>query len=100
MAWLTVCAPFDAVNVRQMGTMDQRLSAGIASNMAVANIPQVEQDMTFAVGAGVGHYNGQTALAIGGSYRFAPNGVLKASVSKGSKAGNKTSVGIGAGFSW
>jgi hypothetical protein len=88
---------FDAVNYRQL----KQLSAGVASTVAMANIPQVDQDKTFALGAGVGQYNGQTALAIGASYRFASNAVLRASLGSGSGGGQaRTTAGAGVGFSW
>ena len=74
------------------------LSGGIASSVAMANIPLVDTGKTFAVGVGLGGYDGQSALALGASYRISPNGVFRASVSTGSAA--KTAVGAGVSFSW
>jgi autotransporter adhesin len=66
----------------------------------MANIPQVDQNKTFAVGVGLGNFQSQTALALGVSYRVAPNAVIKASAST-TNADRKTTVyGVGAGFSW
>ena len=94
-------ADFDAVNVRQLKGMEKLLSRGIASTTAIANIPQVDQNKTFSLGAGVGSYNSQTSLAVGGSYRFAENGVLKASVAKSFGSGkDKPAFGVGAAWSW
>ncbi len=103
---------YDAVNYGQLMevadqivNLDQRFeeveelaSRGIASTAAMANIPQVEKDKTFSLGAGVGSYNGYGALAIGGSYRMAPNAVLKGSVARGGHG--RTTYGIGAAVSW
>ncbi len=103
---------YDAVNYGQLMevadqivNLDQRFeeveelaSRGIASTAAMANIPQVEKDKTFSLGAGVGSYNGYGALAIGGSYRMAPNAVLKGSVARGGHG--RTTYGVGAAVSW
>ena len=94
----------DAVNftqhtalVNQVQATTKLLSRGIASTTAIANIPQVEPGKQFAMGAGVGNYNGETALAIGGSYRVNDTTVLKANVGY---AGGKAAVGAGAAWSW
>jgi hypothetical protein len=86
-------ADFDAVNVRQF-------AGAIASVTAMANIPQVDQDKTFAVGAGYGNFMGKDALALGATYRMSKNGVLKASVASGTGGGRKTAAGLGAAWSW
>lgn len=86
-------ADFDAVNVRQ-------LSGAIASVAAMANIPQVDQDKTVAVGVGLGGFMGKTALAMGMSYRFTRNGVFKGSVSSGMHSNAKPVVGVGAAWSY
>jgi hypothetical protein len=88
---------FDAVNYRQL----RQVAAGVSGTSAMANIPQVDQNKKFAVGAGLGSFQGMTALALGASYRFAPSAVVKASLASSSGANNKNTVyGIGAGFSW
>lgn len=88
---------FDAVNYRQL----KQVAAGVAGASAMANIPQVDQNKTFSVGAGIGHFRGVTALALGTSYRMAPNAVLRASLSTSSHSSKKNTVyGVGAGFSW
>lgn len=85
---------FDAVNYRQL----KEVAAGVAGVSAMANIPHVDQDKTFAVGVGLGNFQGQSALALGASYRVAQNAVIKASVTaNGSK---NTVYGVGAGMSW
>ncbi len=61
--------------------------------MAMANIPQVLQDQTFAVGAGVGGYDGENGIAVGFSARVSESLVVKATVSDDSQQ----NVGYGAG---
>ena len=84
---------FDAVNVRQF-------AGAIASVTAMANIPQVDPNKTVAIGVGLGGFMGKTALAVGLTYRFASNGILKGSVSSNTSGRSKTAVGIGAAWSY
>jgi hypothetical protein len=86
-------ASFDAVNVRQF-------AGGMASVSAMANIPQVDLDKTVAIGAGVGNFMNETALAVGASVRIARNGVLKGSVASSMNGGRSTAVGLGAAWSF
>lgn len=76
----------------------QRASAGIAGVAAMANIPQVTQGQTFAVGAGVGTTDGESALALGLSARATDHVVVKASVSDDSQ--QNFVVGAGASYGW
>jgi hypothetical protein len=87
---------FDVVNYRQL----MQIAAGVASTSAMANIPQVDQNKTFSVGVGLGNFQGQTAVALGASYRAAPNTVYKASISTTSGSSRTTVFGTGAAFSW
>jgi hypothetical protein len=85
---------FDAVNVRQF-------SAAVAGVAASANIPGLDTNKTTSVGVGIGSYMSSQALAFGGSYRFSDKGVLRASLATGlNTGGSKTTLGIGAGWSW
>lgn len=89
-------ADFDAVNLRQL----KRVAAGVAGVVAMSNIPQVEPGKTVAVGMGLGNFWGETALAVGMSYRR-QNSVWRASVSTNSSSyRSSTTVGVGAGLSW
>jgi hypothetical protein len=87
---------FDAVNYRQLNGV----AAGVAGVSAMANIPPVDQNKTFAFGAGLGSFQGQTALSLAGSYRMAANAVVKASVSTTNGDANRTVYGVGVGYSW
>ncbi len=88
----------DAVNFGQLQETRKLLSGGIASTAAMANIPLVDPTKKFAVGVGLGGYDGQSALAVGGSYRVNPTTVIRGSVAGGSAS--KTAVGVGVGISW
>lgn len=75
-----------------------RASAGIAGVAAMANIPQVSQNSSFSIGAGVGSYDGEQGIAVGASARFNQNVVTKASV-----AGTTQSdfvFGAGVSYEW
>jgi autotransporter adhesin len=90
---------YDAVNYRQL----KSVKSGIAGIAAMTNVPHVEQNKKFALGIGVGHYDGTTSMAVGASARLSENAVIKASVSNGVSGGStrkSTVYGIGAGFSW
>ena len=88
----------DAVNFGQLQETRRLLSGGIAASAAMANIPLVDHTKKFAVGVGLGGYDRQSALAVGGSYRVNPTTVVRGSVASGSAS--KTAVGVGVGFSW
>lgn len=87
---------FDAVNYRQL----KQIAAGVAGVSAMANIPQVDENKVFALGAGVGHFQDQTALSVGGSYRMASNTVIKASLATTTATSKTSTFGLGVGYSW
>ena len=89
---------YDAVNYGQLQDVERLASRGIASVTAMANIPQVEPGKTFAVGAGIGSYNGYQALAIGASGRIMDDLVFKASI--GSSENGHAAFGGGVSYSW
>ncbi|MFN0184827.1 MAG: YadA-like family protein [Aquabacterium sp.] len=91
-------APNDAVNLGQLRLQDRKMSSGIASVAAMANIPPLEQGKTVALGIGVGHFNGMASLAIAGSLRVSPNASFRASVA--TNGSRKNVVGAGASLSW
>lgn len=100
---------YDAVNYQQLQQVQvntnqqfEKYAAGVAGVTAMTNIPQVDQNKTFALGVGLGGYDSQGALALGGSYRASQNAVIKASLATGlTETGSKTtSYGIGAAMSW
>ena len=80
----------DEVNNNQ-----KEADAGISGAMAMSNIPQVMNNQTVAIGAGIGGYEGENALAVGASARVSNSIVVKATVSDDTE----NNVGYGAGLS-
>ena len=97
-------ADTDAVNVSQLNQGLNGLKGGIASTVAMANIPQVDPGKRFALGMGLGNYSGASALSVGGSIRINENAVIKGSVghsfNTSGSADTSTAVGVGAAISW
>lgn len=87
-----------ALNER-MTRMGRRADAGTATAIAMTNIPQAYAAEQSSLGAGIGSFRGQAAIAIGMS-TIAPGGrwVLKASLG-GSSQGD-LGVGAGAAMVW
>ena len=61
--------------------------------------PQVEQCKTYSLGAGTGFYNGETAIAVGGSVRVARNAIFKGGISF-STSESEPVGNAGIAFSW
>jgi autotransporter adhesin len=93
-------ATYDAVNFGQLQALERLMSRGIASSIATASIPMVENGKLFAGGVGFGTFNGATAVAVGATYRFSAIGMIKATASAPMNGSSSTSYGIGAGWSW
>ncbi|WGE43956.1 YadA family autotransporter adhesin [Actinobacillus equuli] len=105
--------PTDAVNKAQLDEVkgdvgqirkdlrktDRKLRAGIAGAVAVANIPQVTKAGGTMVGAGVGNYNGQSAVAVGFS-RLSDNNRVIIKGSAGATTQGDFNVGAGIGYQW
>ncbi|MCT8674444.1 YadA-like family protein, partial [Glaesserella parasuis] len=107
----------DVVNVRQLnkvvssmnagfnqlskdiGRVDVNARAGIASAVAMANLPQVNLPGKSAISVSSAQYRGQAAYAIGYS-RVSDNGkwLIRASVSSNTQ--RDTTIGGGVGFVW
>lgn len=75
--------------------VENRANAGTSAALSAAAIPQVTEYQTFALGAGVGGYEGESALAVGFSSRVSSAVVIKAAVTTDSQHG----VGYNAGLS-
>ena len=103
-------APNDAVNMQQFNSAKAALqeqmdknrkmaSAGIASALALqAQAPQ-QHPGDFAFTAGVGTYDGQTAIGLAGNYLFA-NGKVNLSAGVARASGGKTSGRVGVGIAF
>ncbi|MFX0614041.1 YadA-like family protein [Escherichia coli] len=79
----------------QVDDNHKQANAGISGAMAMSNIPQVMNNQTFAIGAGIGGYDGENAVAVGASARLGDSVVVKATVSDDTA----DNVGYGAGLS-
>jgi hypothetical protein len=88
----------DAVNVGQLQSVRNRLNAGVAGVVAMANIPPVEPGKTFSLGIGVGSYASETGMSAGAAYRISDGWTARASVATDSRG--QFSAGGGVGFSW
>ncbi|MFC0281506.1 YadA-like family protein, partial [Falsigemmobacter intermedius] len=91
-------APFDAVNVRQLEQMDRRLSAGIAGTMAMTQLPTISAGESSSFGIAFGHYNSQSALAMGGAVRVTDSMTVRGALQHSSVGGTGGAVGLG--WSW
>lgn len=77
--------------------VEREMSAGIASALAVNGIPQAVDKSSNTLGAGVGTYNGRSALAVGFSRRF-DRITVKVAGTYDSESNAGGSVGIGYSF--
>lgn len=75
------------------------MSAGIASSMAMAGIPQAYMPGKALLGAGVANYGGYSALAIGGSV-ISGNGHWITRVQAGASTNGSVSGSVGVGYQW
>lgn len=75
------------------------MSAGIASSMAMAGIPQAYMPGKALLGAGVANYGGYSALAIGGSV-ISGNGHWITRVQAGASTSGSVSGSVGVGYQW
>lgn len=89
-------AEYDAVNYRQL----RSVAAGVASATAIANLPPVDTNKSFALGLGLGNYHGMTSIAFGLSARPTSNVVTRLSVATVHRQRKSTTVGAGLGVSW
>ncbi|MCT8817013.1 YadA-like family protein [Glaesserella parasuis] len=84
---------------RDIGRVDVNARAGIASAVAMANLPQISLPGKSAISVSNAQYRGQSAYAIGYS-RISDNGkwLIRASVSSNTQ--RDTMIGGGVGFVW
>jgi hypothetical protein len=87
----------DAVNLNQLNSGLKLSYQGIAGVAALNGIPSVPSDKKFNIGLGVGNYEGQSAVALGGNVRFTDKVAGKFGL--GISGGNVTSsAGVGIAF--
>lgn len=78
--------------------VENRANAGTSAALSAAAIPQVTEYQTFALGAGVGGYEGESALAVGFSSRVSSAVVIKAAVTTDSQHGVGYNAGVSVGW--
>lgn len=78
--------------------VEKRANAGASAALSAAAIPQVTEYQTFALGAGVGGYEGESALAVGFSSRVSSAVVIKAAVTTDSQHGFGYNAGVSVGW--
>lgn len=99
-------APMDAVNVRQLqrvadriNDVDDSAAAGVAAAMATAALPQPYEPGKSMVGAAIGSYRDQQAVSIGLS-TISDNGkwIIKGAVNSDTQ--NHFGASVGVGYQW
>lgn len=83
---------------KRIGKVRDEANAGTASALAASQIPQVEATGRYSLGAGIGGYNGQSAVAVGMSARVNGNTVTKFAVTTDSQ--HNFGFGAGLAVSW
>ena len=100
----------DAVNVGQLkastvninnkiNKVDDRASAGVASAMAAAGLPQAYLPGHSMVAVAGGTHRGQNAIALGVS-RISDNGKVIVKLTGATNSENDTSASVGVGYQW
>ncbi|MCT8564472.1 YadA-like family protein, partial [Glaesserella parasuis] len=84
---------------RDIGRVDVNARAGIASAVAMANLPQISLPGKSAISVSNAQYRGQSAYAIGYS-KISDNGKWLIRASVGSNTQRDTAIGGGVGFVW
>ncbi|MEG3134815.1 YadA family autotransporter adhesin [Rouxiella sp. T17] len=84
---------------KRIDNLEDKLTAGVASSMAMAGIPQAYQPDSSLVGASISGYQNQQAIAVGVS-AISPNGLW---ITKLQGSGNTQSdfgMSVGIGYQW
>ncbi|MCU7806133.1 MAG: YadA C-terminal domain-containing protein [Candidatus Thiodiazotropha sp. (ex Lucinoma borealis)] len=87
-------ADFDAVNRRQLNYA----FSGIAGVAALTQLPSPTLGKRYSFGVGVGHFENETAIALGFKSNYNEN--LSFSVGATRDTQDKTAISFGAGWSW
>ncbi|ECD4709320.1 hypothetical protein E1C95_22680 [Salmonella enterica subsp. enterica serovar Bonariensis] len=77
---------------------EKKANAGTSTALAATGIPQVMADQNFALGAAVGGYEGESAVAVGFSARVTHSVVVKASVGTDTQRGVGYTAGVAVGW--
>ncbi|MDP2244380.1 YadA-like family protein [Pseudomonas sp.] len=88
---------FNAVD-RRIDKVEEVAYAGIASVAALAAIPSPANGKRFSVGAGLGNYSSESAIAVGFRAAITESTSVTAGVSR--NTASKTAANLGVGYSW
>lgn len=88
---------FSAVD-RRIDKVEEVANAGVASVAALAAIPAPAYGKRFSVGAGLGNYASESAVAVGFRAAITESTSVTAGVSRNSAS--KTAANLGVGYSW
>lgn len=88
---------YDAVNLGQFQRGLRDVSRGVAMSMAMSQVPPPAHGKRHSFGFGLGHFDGQTALAAGATVSIADGLTARASLSR---SGSRGGVGVGTGVGW
>ncbi|MEE6848159.1 YadA family autotransporter adhesin [Escherichia coli O74:H39] len=84
---------------KKMGDMKTKLTAGIATSMALSGIPQAYQPDSSLVGVSAGTYGGESAIAVGVSH-ISENGHWITKLQAGGNTQNDFGASVGVGYQW
>ncbi|MEB6513690.1 YadA-like family protein, partial [Enterobacter roggenkampii] len=84
---------------REINRVEHKLSAGVASAMAMSAMPQPYSAGTGMMALGAGTYNGQSAVAIGAS-RVSENGKWVTKINGSTNTKNDLGISVGVGYQW
>jgi autotransporter adhesin len=87
---------FDAM-AKDYNSFKKQTNGAIAGMAAMSNIPQPYSVGKSMIGAGVGHYNGESAISVGMGYRYSESVTFKASVAS-STGEIEPIIGAGVGY--
>lgn len=88
---------FNAVD-RRIDKVEEVANAGVASVAALAAIPSPAYGKRFSVGAGLGNYASESAVAVGFRAAITESTSVTAGVSR--NTASKTAANLGVGYSW
>lgn len=83
---------------KEIDNNKKHANAGISGAMAMAGLPQVQTNQKVMFSAGAATYEGESALAVGGSVNFNDHVIGKVSFSTDTAENMGASVGLGIGF--
>ncbi|EFO1089594.1 hypothetical protein DXT11_26935 [Escherichia coli] len=84
---------------KKIGDMKTKLTAGIATSMALSGIPQAYQPDSSLVGVSAGTYGGESAIAVGVSH-ISQNGHWITKLQAGGNTQNDFGASVGVGYQW